>query len=468
MTAERRPPIDDGRPPGSRLYRRLLLLYPPPFRRAWGEEMTDLATALLQRARARAGLGGVLRLWLRLLGDLALGAAAERRRAARYRSHPPHQRRSRGTIQMLDGIGNDLRGALRALRRYPAHATAVILTLGLGIGVTTAIFSVVRAVLLEPLPYREPGRLVLLSESNPERGWTQAQVAPANFFDWSERTRSFAGMAGFSDFLSQSIATGGPRPERVRAMGVAGDLFGVLGTPPALGRSFRSDETWSGGPPVVILSHAYWQKHFDGSPAAVGRPLLLGGRPHTVVGVMPPGFSLWSKDVDLWTPFGWDRADRTATWFRRAHIFRVVARLAPGVTLERADAELRGLAGQLEKEHPETNTLMGAGATPLDDWLLGPARLSRRGPRQPGARGAVLPQREPDRPPDLLRSLPGRELDVAHHRRGGRRRAPGRPQPASPAGDLRPPRPGHHPQVLPGRSQHAAPGGLAAAAAIGP
>ena len=356
------------------VYRRLLRLYPARFRQQWQEEMAQLGEQLLARARAEAGLAGVLRLWPRLLADLACGALAERRHQARYRSTRSRLTLERRTTRMLDDLRSDLRGALRLLRRSPAHALAIVLTLGLGIGVTTAVYSVVRVVLLEPLPYADPERLVLLSESNPSRQWTQAQVAPANYFDWVERSRSFSAIAGFNDSLTQSIATGGTSPERVRALSVVGDLFGVLGVPPAQGRSFRAAETWEGAPRVVVLSHAYWQRQLGGAADAVGRAVTLNGRPYEVIGVMPEGFTFFSEDVDLWTPFVFDPADRPAVWFRRAHIFRAVARLAPGITQAQADAEMKRLAGQLEREYPETNTEMGAGASPLADYLVGSAR----------------------------------------------------------------------------------------------
>ncbi len=363
-------------PFGIRVYRRLLLLYPRDFRREWGDEMAQMAATLLARSRGKLGIGiiAALRLWPRLLADLASGALAERRHAARYQSATTSQPLSRRTTSMLDGLANDFRGALRTLRRYPGHALAVILTLALGIGLDTAVFSVVRTVLLEPLPYRHPERLALLAETNPDRGWTQAQVAPANFFDWRERTRSFAGIAGFGDWLTQLTATGGAAPERLRAMGVAGDLFGVLGVQPELGRGFRESETWGDAARVVVLSHRYWQHHFAGDRGVIGRQLRLNGRPYTVVGVMPAGFSIWSEDVDLWTPFGFDRAARGATWFRRAHLFRAVGRLAPGVSLATANSELGALARELERTYPDTNQQMGVIASPLADYLVGGSR----------------------------------------------------------------------------------------------
>jgi putative ABC transport system permease protein len=356
------------------LYRLLLRAYPADFRRRWGAGMAAAAGLLLARSRSR-GVWGPLALWPVLLLDLVRGAAAERRRSRRIRNRlDPSRRRT----AMLEGLAHDLRTGLRSLRRAPAFAAAVVATLALGIGANSAIFSVVNAVLLRPLPYPEPERLALLYETNPERSWTEAQVAPANFFDWREAARGFTGLAAFSDWLGQptlaSAGPGGTEPEMLRAMYTSGDLFGVLGVAPRIGRSFREEENWGEAARVVVLSHALWRRRFGGDPAVLGQPIVLNGIAHTVVGVMPEGFRFFIDEVDLWQPFGWEPESRERVWFRRAHVFRVVGRLAPGTALTAGQAELRSIAARLERRYPETNTLMGAGARPLHEFLVGDAR----------------------------------------------------------------------------------------------
>jgi putative ABC transport system permease protein len=356
---------------GGRLYRLLLRAYPERFRARWADDMAALAADLLARERARRGCFATLTLAVRLGADGLRGAFLERlaERRRRSRSHPPERKRT-----MRDVLAHDLAGALRLLRRSPGHALAVVLTLGLGIGVNAAIFSVVRSVLLEALPFPDRDRLMLLAENNAERGWKIAQVAPANYLDWQEQARSLAGSAAFADWLDEAIAAGRGEPERVRAMLVAGDLFGVLGARPALGRSFRPEETWGEASRVAILSHHLWQRRFGGDPGALGQRLVLDGEPHTVIGVMPRGFSFWSDEVDVWRPFGWNAEDRTAVWFRRAHMLRVVGRLAPGVTAGSLQGELAAIMATLERRYPETNRQMYAEAVPLADWLVGEVR----------------------------------------------------------------------------------------------
>ena len=353
----------------------LVCLYPAAFRRAWGEDLAGTAAAMLARARRERGAGAAVRLYLRLLLDGVLGGLAERLSARRKASptSPPPRLVPERRASMLDGLARDVAGAWRSLQRSPGHTLAVVLTLALGIGANAAIFSVVRGVLLGAAPYPEADRLLLLSETNVERGWTEAQVAPANFLDWQEQARSFSGMAAFTDYLDDAVLNGGDAPERVRVMAVAGDLFGVLGRPPALGRSFRPEETW-GEPAVAVLSHDTWRRRFAGDPKIVGRAIRVNGKPVAVIGVMDEGFSFFSDRTDVWMPIGWPPGDRAATWFRRAHWVRVVARVAPGVTPEAARQELAAIAAELERRYPETNRLMGTTARPLADWLVGDLR----------------------------------------------------------------------------------------------
>ncbi len=353
-------------------YRLLLRLYPESFRDDYGDAMARDAAALLARSRERRGLLGPLLLWPALVLDALRGGLAERRSQPRPLRDPRRP-------SMLETLLHDLRTAARGLRRSPGFTASVVATLALGIGANSAIFTVVNAVLLKPLPYAEPDRLMLLSETNPERGWKEAELSAANYLDWREQSKTFSGMAGYYDGVGQvALAAGGTadseEPSMAKIMATAGDLFGVLGVPPALGRAFEEKETWSDDSKVAILSDALWRTRFRGDRSILGRKISLGGVPVTVVGVMPAGFHFVFEDTDLWVPAGWERASRTLPRFRRAHGLRVVGRLAPSATLESARKELSAIAARLEKQYPDTNTLMGAGARPLHDYLVGDTR----------------------------------------------------------------------------------------------
>ena len=268
----------------------------------------------------------------------------------------------------------DVRIALRALRRTPAVSGAAIVTLALGIGANVAIFSAVEAVLLRPLPFAEPGRLVMLWEENPDRGWQQQTAAPANVLDWREQVAAFADVGAYASFESSLTLTGEGEPRQLEAVAVTGNLFDVLGVRALHGRTLRDAETWRTGERVAVLAHRAWREHFGGDPGVVGRLVELNGRPVRIVGVMPERFTHPRPEVDLWVPTAWDPASRAEIYFRRAHWMRPVARLAPGASAEQASAELRQVAARLMVEHPETNTRMGAGLTPLHEFLVGDTR----------------------------------------------------------------------------------------------
>ena len=275
---------------------------------------------------------------------------------------------------------HDIRYALRTLAKSPGFAAVAILTLALGIGATTSTFSVVSAVLLKPLPYHEPERLVQLWETNPIKGWTQATVAPANLLDWQKQNHVFTDMAAYSGAdgkgatLSDFYFTGSAEPIKLRGLRVTGNLFSVLGVNPLLGRTFLPEETWKGTPPVLILSHALWQRQFGGDPNIIGRTIALSGEKLTVVGVMPPDFYFPIRKAELWVPFGWDAGQMAS--YRRPHFLRVISRLRPDVSLEKARAEMQTIASRLEQQYPVTNTKMGVGLGPAHDWVVSDTRYA--------------------------------------------------------------------------------------------
>jgi putative ABC transport system permease protein len=280
----------------------------------------------------------------------------------------------------VDMLLQDLRYAFRVLASRPSFAVVAALTLALGIGANTAIFSVVYGVLLKPLPLREPDRLVQLWETNPLRNWTNATASPANYLDWKKRNRVFEDIGyypglddktPFEDDLSMMVGQG--EPESITALQVSSSLFPVLGVAPSLGRVFRPEEQVPGNQRVAILSHDLWRTRFGGDPAVLGRSIRINLREYEVVGVMPAGFAFPTAEIQLWTPF----AERESfAKQRRPHYLRPIARLKPGVTLEQARAEMVGIAAQLEKEYPDTNTQMGVGLGPLHDWVVGDMRTA--------------------------------------------------------------------------------------------
>ncbi len=277
----------------------------------------------------------------------------------------------------MESLIYTFRHAARALVRQPGLSLAAIVTLSLGIGANVAIFSVVHSVVLRPLPFADADRLVLLYETNPERGWTRAQVAAANYVDWQREVESFADVGAYNDWLDEVALIHDGEPSAVYAHRVTGNLFSVLGVQPILGAPFAESATWrSGGSDelVVLLSHHLWVEQFGSDPAVVGRKIDLGGGLHRIVGVMPAGFRQPIDGVDVWLPVAWNPAAMEQVRFRRAHGLRAIARLAPDVDEAQASAELATVAAQLEERYPATNTDMGAGLMPLRDYMLGQTR----------------------------------------------------------------------------------------------
>ncbi len=270
----------------------------------------------------------------------------------------------------------DLVSGLRMLRRSPGLAFAAILSIGLGIGATTAIFGVVRHVLLRPLPYAAPDRLVALWETSPETA--ERWVAPANFIDWQRDAAAvFDGIAAYDSF-SGAVAGGG-EPERLRVVSASGTFFDVLGQQAAEGRTLQPGDDRAGAPCVALLSHALRQRRIGTGPA-VGTSLVLDGRPCEVVGVLPEAFEfppvsraeLWingDRGVPRSFPFPGD-----ITTVRDSHLLYVVGRLRDGVTVSAAQAALQTVMARLAAEHPDTNTGLGARAVPLHEQIVGDVR----------------------------------------------------------------------------------------------
>jgi putative ABC transport system permease protein len=274
-------------------------------------------------------------------------------------------------------ILSDLRYAFRTLSRAPAFALAVVVVLALGIGVNTAIFSIVNTVLLRPLPYEQSDRLVRLFHVPPQStfpGIRRFSVSPANFYDWQHDARLFDGMAiyGGRQFALAS-STGA---ESVVAGAVGAGFFEVVGTPAALGRVFSPDEDAPGHGRVAILSDRFWRSHFGAARDVVGRTITLDADAYTIVGVMPARFSVLSWGAaarDIWVPMAFTDKERAV---RDNHNDAVVARLKPGVTIERAQAEMNAISQRLERDYPQENTGWGATIVTLQELIVGDIRTT--------------------------------------------------------------------------------------------
>ena len=283
-------------------------------------------------------------------------------------------------LPLVETTWCDVRYAARSLRKNPAFTVVAVATLAIGIGAGTAVYSVVRAVLLRPLPYRAAGELVRVFETNPLRHWTRNIVAPANWADWQTRNRSFSGIAAYTQFNSNGsgasdiFLTGFGEPLGLKALAVSGNLFHVLGVPPLVGRTFNDDEQWDGKARVAILSYGLWQTAFGGDTGVIGRTIALSGRDYEVVGVMPQSFFFPGRDVQLWMPFGFTPQQVASN--RRPHYLGAVARRRPGVSFEQARDDMNGIARQLEQQYPDTNTQMGVRLEPLHDSFANEPRTA--------------------------------------------------------------------------------------------
>jgi hypothetical protein len=245
----------------------------------------------------------------------------------------------------------NLRYAFRMMIKSPAFTAVAVLTLGLGIGANTAIFSVVNALVLRPLPLTDPDRLMFISASNPARGFRVSSFSLASYQSLRGRSRSFAGTAAFC--FDSFTLTGGTEPEQLSAARVSPNFFDVLGAQPLLGRGFRTAEGEAGGPPVALISSALWQRRFARDPAILGRTLLLDQDIYTIIGVMPPGYGFPSPALDVWVTrlmkYGRFQPEQVQ---QGAGFLFGIARLSPGATIQQADAEVVEINRQYREEHP--------------------------------------------------------------------------------------------------------------------
>jgi putative ABC transport system permease protein len=272
--------------------------------------------------------------------------------------------------QMIEPIFADIRWGLRSLLKRPAFTAIALLTLALGIGVNSAIFSAVDSLLLRPLPLSDPDRLVSVWEQTPRDGIRQNQAAPANFFDVQTQNQVFEQIGAYGPY--DVNLTGDGEPERLDGQVVTANVFSILGVPASLGRTFSPDEDQPGQEHVVVLSDALWQRRFNRDPSIINRAITLNGESFVIIGVMPRGFFFPQREIELWTPWAME-ADQKAG--RGDHYLTLVARLKQGTTLERANADLASIAQRLSAEYPRTNEGLGFIAHSLHQDYVGDLRL---------------------------------------------------------------------------------------------
>jgi putative ABC transport system permease protein len=322
-----------------RVFRAVLWLYPAEFRDRFGEDMTGAYRAARMDAALR-GRRGVAAFWSGVAADALLRAPGEH-------------------MQMTL---SDLRYALRGLARAPVFTVVAIVTLALGIGANTAIFSVVHAVALRALPYREPSRLVRIWEKNDRLQILQFSTSVPNYMSFREQSRTFDDLAGWRSG-SVTLTTGG-EPQRLARFEATATLLPTLGIAPVLGRNFTREEDTAGGPRVALLAESIWRSRFGANASLVGQPITLDGIPHTVVGILPDG--VFVSNVDVLTPLAPDMSKES----RGNHMMATIGRMKAGVTLAQAQQDMDGMAARLGQAYPESNKDWGVTMASFYDWIV--------------------------------------------------------------------------------------------------
>jgi predicted permease len=352
---------------GERLYRLLIRLYPRAFRSRYARDLVDFYRERVAHIGSRREFA---RIWLRLIPDLVATAAAERANAvigrAPVRSNSAHL--SEPPEDPMSVFAQDVRFALRGMWQRPAFTAVVLATLALGIGANAAIFSVVDAVLLRPLPYADVDRIVRLSHDSPYQ-----TVSEPEFIDYQRDVSAFSALAAFNS--GQATVTINGDPVRATATRVSQDFFSILGTRAAVGRIFSPEEyspSAKGG--IVVISNGMWRQQFAADRGVVGMKIELNGRPVTIIGVLPEGFTYPNAVTSFWTPW---RLNRDSLWTRNNHYLALVGRLASGATLAQANTQVRALQSRWMRDFPETydpkQPLVGR-VESLRDAILGPTR----------------------------------------------------------------------------------------------
>ncbi|HEX8696734.1 MAG TPA: ABC transporter permease [Longimicrobium sp.] len=349
---------------------------------AWARVVRARLYGLLRKGRIEREMDEEMRFHIRMRAEenVRRGMAPEEARRAAERSFG-NLARIKDAARDVRGGGlpetllQDLRYGARTLRRAPAFALTVVLTSALAIGANTAIFSVVDAVLLRPLPFEDPGRLARLWGGLADGTAERIPVSYPNFADYRSQARTLRNVAAYSPTSAVLRAPGG-EPESVWGARASADLFPLLGVRPELGRAYSPEEDRPDGPPVVVLGHELWRRRFASDPGVVGRQVTLDDRSVTVVGVMPPGFRfpVEGERSEYWVPVASDPGSAERLPNRRGKYLLVIARLGPGVGLERARAEIETIGRRLEAQYPDANTGWRFRLVPLREDVVGGAR----------------------------------------------------------------------------------------------
>jgi putative ABC transport system permease protein len=274
-------------------------------------------------------------------------------------------------IRVIETAVANLKSAVRFVRKSPTFSATIILTLALGIGANSAVFSAIDAILLRPLPFPNGDQLMRLEQHNLKVASPQTFVAPTRLEDWNRMNSTFQAVTGY--YTENASETSGVLPERSTRAWVSPRFFQVWGIAPALGRDFNPEEETSGGASAVVISDRYWRSRFNADPNALGKKLRLDGYSFSIIGVMPGSFLFAERDVDLWSPIPPNSPyaqDRKSTWYT------VIGRLKPGVTVEQARANLATAQAQLGRQFPKTDADLGVGIEPLKETTVGGVRKS--------------------------------------------------------------------------------------------
>lgn len=345
-----------------RLYRALLLLYPVAFRERFGAEMFELFCTRRQAARSR-GTVATARFWSGVAADVI---------SSLWTQHRPDTL-APWTL-LFAGAGPNIRDAARFLRRSPGVSLAIILLTAVTIGAASSVFTVVNAVLLRPLPFPHPERLVLVWEARPDRGVDRNLVSGHEFPVWEEQARAFERMAAMV-FSGPVTLSGAGDPKALTAVRVSAGFFDVLNVRPAIGRAFLPQEDAPGAAQVAILSEHVWRERFGGDSTIVGRKIVLDDKPVEVVGVMAASFnyptSVLGSRVDFWSPIA-----EPIRFYRGRHYLTVVARLKPDISISQAQDDMARVSGNLRTQFPELNHGHDARVVPLQGDLVRDTRAS--------------------------------------------------------------------------------------------
>jgi predicted permease len=269
-------------------------------------------------------------------------------------------------VGFMETFWQDLRFGARVLLKNRGFTLVAVLTLALGIGANTAIFSIVNAVVLRPLPFKDPDRIVYLQGSNPQRELSQNPVAPPDFLDWRAQSRSFSEMAAYESTIFRHTSEQGA--ERLDGYSVTANFFDLMGEKPLMGRTFTPEEEKPGQNDVAILSETVWQRHFGADPGIVGRTIKMNDRTFTVVGIMRASFKFPDTTAEVWRPLAFNNEELQD---RTDYRLQVIGRLRDGVTFEGARSEMEGIARQLEQAYPTTNTGWSVFIQPLHESVVG-------------------------------------------------------------------------------------------------